>query len=129
MSPSRTRGRLHTDATNKLICQGFPVLILAISDENNQKHSAALSVTSYEDTECFDFFMQTLQQSAKNLTGVMYKPRVVVGDGVKAITNAVKNIYGEGCSRIMCWSHVHRSIQHRLVALPSTVRESVVRGF
>lgn len=126
--PFAQGGCLHTDATYKLICQGFPVLILAISDANRRTHPVALSVTSHEDTECFEFLMQTLQQSARKLTGVTYKPRVVVGDGAKAITNAVQNVYGEGCLRAMCWAHVYRSIQRRLVGLPSAVRESVLAG-
>ena len=58
--PFARNGCLHMDATYKLIYQGFPVLLLAISDANRRTHPVALSVSSHEDAEAFQFLLQTL---------------------------------------------------------------------
>jgi hypothetical protein len=44
------------------------------------------------------------------------RPAYQLGDGAKALTKAGKEVFDDitKCSRLMCWSHVHRNIGPQL---------------
>ena len=68
-----------------------------------------------------------MQNGTQQLTGELYKPGVVLGDGAMAITLAVRNTFGADCPRAMCWAHVYRKVQKQLMSVSEDTRSSVLK--
>lgn len=110
---------LHSDATYKLIWQGFPVLLVGTTDADRRFHPIAVCVATNEREEDFSFFFRALRNSVKQLLRIDLKPRVLICDAAKSIQNAFKSIFG--CSNIiMCWAHVRRNVVKNL---PKYIRD------
>ena len=58
-------GCLHIDATYKLLWQGYPVLVAAVSDSDHRTRPVAISVTTNEDGDAFAFLLKALQKTVE----------------------------------------------------------------
>lgn len=104
--------KLHTDATYKLIWQGFPVLVVGQTDNNKKFHPAGMVVSTHEKTEDFEFMFRSLASALSEIFGKDLKPRILISDAAFAIINAFKNVFGLD-EHVMCWAHMRRNTSKR----------------
>jgi hypothetical protein len=97
---------IQADATYKLVWEGFPVLIVGTSDQNNCFHPFAVAVTKGETAEDFSFIFRSLRVYHTD-----YKPSILLADGSEAITNGFIAVFTEIAVRIMCYFHVIKNIE------------------
>ena len=71
-----------TDATYKLIWQGYPVLIVGVVDNNKSFHPIGLIVANSETSEDFEFVYSSLKKFDPS-----FQANFLVADGADAITN------------------------------------------
>lgn len=67
---------VQTDATYKLIWQGYPVLCIGARDANYAFHSFAVAIIKKETQEDFAFIFQSIKKAVPE-----YKPSVLLADG------------------------------------------------
>lgn len=103
---------IQTDATYKLIWNGFPVFVLGTTDKNKKFHLIAIGVSTNEKQEDFEFMISSLKASVEVNLKKTYKPSVLVSDAAPAIRNAFDVIFpDEKNIKVMCYYHVVANLQ------------------
>ncbi|OXA54574.1 hypothetical protein Fcan01_11709 [Folsomia candida] len=97
---------IHCDATYKLSWEGFPVLVIGVSDKDRHFHPLGISVTASETTRDFEFLFRSMVTSV----GHNYSPKILIADAAEAITNAFKTVFGDDFIRVFCWFHLCKNI-------------------
>lgn len=108
--------KIHTDATYKLIWQGFPVFPIGTTDEHRQFHMCGIDVCTTETARDFGFIFHALKKGVQNLFNITIEPDFLIADAAKAIHNGFIETFGPDKTVIMCWSHVRRAV---VLKLPS----------
>lgn len=104
--------KLHTDATYKLVWQGFPVLLVGTTDSNKKFHPIAVCVTTNEKTIDFEFLFRTLKEAVQKEFNMELLPVYLICDAANAIRNGFLKVFGRG-KIVICWAHVRRnSVKH-----------------
>lgn len=102
--------KIHTDATYKLVWQGFPILIVGTTDSNRKFHPFGASVSTNERAENFSFMYRCVKDKVFELFGKEFHPEVLKCDAAFSIHNGFKDIF-RLCDRIiMCWAHLRRAV-------------------
>lgn len=96
---------IQTDATYKLIWQGFPVLIVGTTDKNRRFHPICLGVATNERQEDFQTMFQGIKDKVMQLYDYTMKPRVLICDAAQSIKNPFSDVFGEEPTIRMCWAH------------------------
>ena len=120
-------GCLHIDATYKLMWQGFPVLVVAVSDRDRKTIPIAISINTKEDGNAFTFLLKALQQAVEKVAGHKYCPSLVMADAAPAITVAVRRVFGPTCKRGMCWAHTIRNVDKEIDRIPNKEYQDILR--
>lgn len=116
---------LHTDATYKLIWQGFPVLLVGPTDKNKKFHPMGVCVTTGEKAVDFEFMFRSLLNASRDILGADLKPNFLICDAAKSIHNGFRSVFGESNNKIMCWAHARRNVVKQL---PKFIRQAKVRN-
>lgn len=106
--------KVHTDATYKLIWQGFPVFFVGTTDEHRQFHMFGIAVCTTEATKDFGFIFNAVRLGVKTLFNNTTDPDFLVADAAKAIHNGFVEVFGPDKTTVMCWSHVRRAVSQKL---------------
>lgn len=110
-----TVDKMHTDATYKLIWQGFPILLFGTTDSNRKFHPFGASVCTNERAEDFEFIFQSLKDKVMELFEIEIDPGVLICDAADSIHNGWKKVFPlHGNDVIMCWAHVRRAVSNNL---------------
>ena len=117
---------LHVDGTYKLTWQGFPVLISGITDAQHRFHPVSLSLVSHERTSAYLHLFTALKDAYAQESGQDLDPLFVIADGSAAITAAVTTAF-PGCPRGMCWAHVVRNVDKKLLGVRNEERRKRFR--
>lgn len=99
------------DTTYKILWQGFPVAPIGTVDKDRHFHLIGICVSTNEKEEDFTFFLQTIKSKILNIFNVEVKPRIILCDACKAISNAFLAVFGDDCLVLMCWFHVKKAIK------------------
>lgn len=121
---------IHTDATYKLIWQGFPVLIVGYSDANRKFHPLVLGVTVNETKFDFSFMFSSVIHGVSLATDneIQFNPTRVIADAAPAIRNGYTLAFGHEPEKvIMCWAHVVMNMDKQLVKIKNKQIRSSVR--
>lgn len=102
---------LHADATYKIVWQGFPVLVVGVTDRDRHFHVISLAVTTNEKAEDFEFIFRAIQTAAEIHNGKTFVPDVLICDAAKAIQNGFQEVFGHDPCIRMCWAHVKSKLQ------------------
>lgn len=105
---------VQTDATYKLVWQGFPIIIVGTSDRENTFHPFALAVMKGETTQDFEFVFRAVHNF-----NLEWQPSCLLADASEAITNGYINVFGQPAVRIMCYFHVVQNITKYLRSAPA----------
>lgn len=102
--------RLHTDATYKLNWQGYPVLLIGMTDSNRKFHPFGVCVATNECAADFEFIFRALKNSVEQLYSTEIDPKVLICDAGKSIHNGFSTVFPHLTNEIvMCWSHMRRN--------------------
>lgn len=101
---------IHTDATYKLIWQGFPVLLVGTTDMRRKFHPFGVAVCTNERTEDFSFVFAALVKGVNNLFNISFTPSVLICDAAQSIHNGYREEFGGSGQIVMCWAHMRRKV-------------------
>ena len=110
-----------TDATYKLVWQGYPVLMIGTTDRGCHYHPFGLAVCTKEEDSDFNFVFSTLKSVVPD-----FAPTEIIADASGAITNGFTQVYGGPNRRIMCWIHMQRNIKKYLIGIPSKLQTKII---
>lgn len=105
--------KIHSDATYKLIWQGYPVLQIGTSDLHRKYHPFGIAVCTQETTADFKFIFDSLQRAVLEKFDVQIKPSYLIADAAKSIQNAFQQSF-DGGSVVMCWFHTRKAVTSRM---------------
>ena len=112
---------VQTDATYKLIWQGYPFLLVGTSDANYVFHPFAVAITKGEAEEDFEFIFRSVSKAVSE-----WKPIILLADGSDAITNGFSAVFGEPEVRLMCFFHMIKNVdKHLLIITVIDVRNQI----
>ena len=117
---------LHIDGTYKLTWQGFPVLISGITDVQHRFHPVSLSLVSHEGTNAYLEVFTAQKEALWEESHRQLAPLFVIADGSPAITAASRMAFPE-CPRAMCWAHVVRNVDKKLLGVSNVDRRNRFR--
>lgn len=100
---------VQTDATYKLVWQGYPFLLLGTSDANHVFHPFAVAVTKGETGRDFEFIFSAVSKAVPE-----WKPSILLADGSDAITKGFTTVFGVPNIRLMCYFHVKKDVDKDL---------------
>lgn len=103
---------VQTDATYKLVWQGYPVLLVGTSDAAKKFHPYAAAVTKGETAQDFEFLFRALHE-----VNLEWAPSILLADGSEAITNGFHAVFGPPDVRLMCNFHVIKNVEPYLKSL------------
>lgn len=112
--------RLHVDATYKIIWQGFPVLVVGVTDMHRAFHPIGVAVCTTEAEKDFEFIFKSLKDSVREIFNAEFDPKFVIADAAHQIHNAARKVFGPNIQIIMCWFHMHKCVSDKV---PSFLKE------
>lgn len=101
---------LHVDGTYKIIVQGFPILVIGVSDYAKVFHLCGIAICSSEGSADFQFFIESLMHGVIQVTNEDLKPKAVVGDASQSITKAIIDAFDNETVRVFCFFHVMMNV-------------------
>ena len=113
---SNLKTTIQTDATYKLVWQGFPILLVGGSDSDRVFHPLGIAVCSREAHFDYKFLFDALQLGRSRLE----LPPLSLGlslmaDAADSITNGFKESFvGSTGVRGVCWFHVKKAVDKHL---------------
>lgn len=107
--------KVHTDATYKIVWQGFPIPLIGTTDSNRKFHHFGVCVSTNERAEDFEFMFQSLKDKVKVLFVEDIDPKVLICDAADSIHNGWGKVFPlRSNDIIMCWAHVRRAVSKNL---------------
>ena len=104
--------KLHANATYKLNCHGFPVLLLDTSDCDRKFHPFGLAICSDEKESGFTFIFKRISDGVQRITASDFTPEVLIADGSGAIRSAFQKLFNND-RMVMCWSHMRGNVKKK----------------
>jgi hypothetical protein len=100
----------HTDATYRLISDGFLLLTLSTEDPQHHARLIAVAVTIHEDTFAYSFLFKTIQDFVRTNHEYEWKPKFCLSDGADSIKAALKQIF-PGIKHLLCYFHLKKAVK------------------
>lgn len=108
--------KIHTDATYKLVWQGFPVLLVGTSDTHRQFHMIGIAVCTSETSVDFGFIFDAVNKGLNDVFNCKINPKHLICDAADSILNGFFNTYGQDHKIvIMCWAHMRRAVSKKIL--------------
>lgn len=105
---------VHSDATYKILWQGFPILAVGFTDLVRKFHPMGLAVCTTEQQKDFEFIFAAAKQGIFDIFDQAFEPKFIIADAAGAIQNAAKKVFGHLIEIIMCWFHVHKNVSEKV---------------
>lgn len=103
---------IHTDGTYQLVVQGYPVLVVGISDADKCFHMSGLAVTAGETSADYKFVFDSLKHGVEIVTNEKWYASKLVADMTIAITQGyTQSTEGAEFTRIHCYSHLMSNVE------------------
>lgn len=106
--------QIHVDASYKIMWEGFPMLVIGVTDLHRSFHPIGAAVCHSEVTKDFEFIFKSVQQGINNTFDTDFTPKYVISDAAMAIHNAARKFFGPDIGIIMCWFHMRRAVADKL---------------
>lgn len=108
---------LHCDGTYKQIVQGFPILVIGVTDLNKKFHLCGICVAFGETTQDYQFLFNALKSGVIAVTGKELEPKAVIADADRAISAAIPLSYEDNMPvRVNCFFHLMANVEKRSFA-------------
>lgn len=108
---------VHSDATYKIVWEGYPILIVGTSDMHKKFHPFGVAVCTNETTADFEFVFKSLKTGLKDNFDVDFQPEYLISDAAKSIHKGFRNIFGDDSKVIMCWYHMKTALTKRMESM------------
>lgn len=105
--------RVHADGTYKLTIQGFPVLVVGVSDLDKHFHLSGLAICYGETTDDYRFLFESLKIGIGLVCNENFDPDYVIGDAAAAITGGFVATFGTLFQRVYCFAHLMMNVDKR----------------
>lgn len=103
---------LHADGTYQILVQGYPVLVVGISDADKHFHLNGLAITSSEAAEDYKFLFDSLKLGVKLVTNEDVQVDQLVADMAPAITEGfVRSFEDAPFTRVHCFMHIMSNVE------------------
>lgn len=106
-----------TDTTNKLLWQGYSVLIIGTTDKNNIFFPICLGVSTTESKHDFHMIFSNLKESAMSLHSLPMTPSVLLCDSSKSLQEAFSEVFGSEPVIRICWKHFKSDVKKKVEEL------------
>ena len=116
-----------SDATYKIVYEGYPVLTIGTTDKSKIFHPFGLAITYEEQTEDFEFVFKSIKETIARIENFIYEPTTLIADNAPAITNGFNNAFKSFSKRVSCWAHVIRNIDINLKPIKSEQHKTQIR--
>lgn len=102
---------IHADGTHKIIVQGYPILVVGVSDRDNHFHLCGMGITSSESSADYKFLFEALQIGVINVANEDINPESLVADAAVPITNGFAEAFDDTTyTRIHCFAHMMKNV-------------------
>lgn len=103
---------LHADGTYKITVQGYPALVIGISDADKHFHLSGLALVSSESSDDYKFLFDSVRRGVKLATNQELKATKLIADMAPAITQGFE-LSGDGhpYTRVHCFMHLMANVE------------------
>ena len=109
---------IQADATHKVVYEGFPLLMVGVTDKKNQFHPVGLAMCKTEKEDDFAFIFESIKIGiTKFFPGTVYAPEVLIAHSAGAIPNGFRSVFGDSFKRVNSWHHAKKNIDPKLMKL------------
>lgn len=115
---------LHVDATHKVTLNGYPLIIVGLSDKNGHFHLISISVSSHQNEDAYAKCLRDIKRLALELFGFDLNPNFIMADGDKAISNACLQVFSK--RTLMCFFHLQFNVRKKLRKLNDDEKEEIL---
>ena len=99
------------------------------TDKQKKFHPLSMSICSNETAVDFEFIFASVKKVLSQLFDVDYKPSILQADGAEAITNGFMAAFEyesiDDFVRLMCWAHVYRAIDKKVLPIDEPLRTAI----
>lgn len=112
---AKTANIAHTDATNKIVIQRYPLLIFGATDKTPERkfHPIAYMVSKHETADDFAFGFKAIRSAMLFETNTNFSPEYLMADAAAAVGNGFKRVFGDENTVLMCEAHMKRAVDRR----------------
>jgi hypothetical protein len=101
-----------SDATYKIVYQGYPLLMVGTTDYNKTFHHIGIALCTNENTDTFKFLFSTMKTALVKIHNIEMKPDYLIADGADSIKKAFSSVF-EGSRTLMCWAHAIKKMNEK----------------
>lgn len=105
--------RVHADGTYKMTIQGFPVLVVGVSDLAKHFHLSGLAICYGETANDYKVLFQSLEIGIGLICHQKFGPEYLIGDFSQAITIGFEDTFGSLFTRVYCFAHLMMNVDKR----------------
>lgn len=105
--------RVHADGTYKMTIQGFPVLVVGVSDLAKHFHLSGLAICYGETANDYKVLFQSLEIGIGLICHQKFGPEYLIGDFSQAITIGSEDTFGSLFTRVYCFAHLMMNVDKR----------------
>lgn len=103
---------IHADGTYQIIVQGYPILVVGVSDIGKRFHLGGIAITSSESSEDYKFLFESLQVGVIKTENKDLKPETLVADAAVPITKGFADAFDDiSFNRVYCYAHMMSNVQ------------------
>ncbi|ETL49360.1 hypothetical protein L916_01140, partial [Phytophthora nicotianae] len=120
---------LHVDATYKLNYQGYPIIVVGISDCSRGFHLVSIFIVSGETQDIVQPALMALRRLYSVLTGHDLVVQYAIADPDQAQYNATNAVFGNNphFTSLMCFFHVMKRVYRAIKTFPSGTKAIISR--
>lgn len=111
MLQARFFDHLHADGTYKVCYQGYPLLVIGVTDKARVFHPCRIALCKTETWEDYRFLFKSLQVAVETITKERFSSSTLVADCADAITKGFNDVFGESTNRVFCYFHVKQAYE------------------
>lgn len=105
---------IHADGTYKLTIQGFPVIVVGVSDLSKHFHLSGMAICTNEAAADYKFLFESLKIGIGLISTEEPKPKESVADASRAITIGFEENFGrDETTRVNCFAHLMMNVDKR----------------
>jgi len=125
----RSHGESHfyTDATYKLLLNGFSVLTLGTENSNHNFRLIALAISAHENTSSFNRFFSRVKVSLQSYFSFNWKPNFMVSDAADSILLAIEKVFPTA-QHFRCFFHAVKAAREKTIRWKDKNEKETLKG-
>jgi hypothetical protein len=108
----------HTDATYKLMSDGFLLLTMSNENPNHASSLIAIAITLHENEEAYHTFFNSIRGFLETNLNFKWEPLYCLSDGAEAIVGALRKNF-PNCKHLLCFFHLKKAVKRYVRSIKS----------